>query len=68
MVMMAIKKEDTFLPLGMFSMVVAIALDRFVLIGENSVNPLGNFIFGMLLGMSIVFNLAFLITRRKLQE
>jgi hypothetical protein len=52
----AIDLKKYFLPLGMFSLAVAIFLNRF-----GGDEPTLSFVSGMAIGLSLVMNLAFLI-------
>jgi hypothetical protein len=52
----AIDLKKYFLPLGMFSLVAAIFLNRF-----GGDDPILSFVSGMAFGLSLVMNLAFLI-------
>jgi hypothetical protein len=56
---MLIKNEQALLPLGMFCLVGGILLNRFA-----AEIPVVSFLEGMLLGASLVFNIAYLIRIR----
>ena len=54
------RRNNIFLAIGQISLAVSILINHFV-----KENEIVSFIIGMLTGMSIVFNVAFLINRRK---
>ncbi len=54
------KKSNIFLSLGLFSLSLSIIIERF---GGEMLNT--NFVGGFLIGLSVVFNAAFLILLRR---
>lgn len=57
-------KDEAILPLGMLCMTVGILVGRFTRL-EYSDFGISAFIEGLLLGVSLVMNLAYLVMRRK---